>query len=731
MKLILPGLIAVLIAPSAQVRAERLPASVFARESMCTEMQISPDGQNVAFIAGVGNEASHHVVVFLSLTTGETSIVEAGPSSADPDYASEVVEFHWLNSNRIALIYARPDGEIQGLAAVNRDGKGWWDSPGLNNIFFIPEISNSFLARSNTPNTPVVYEIDSTPRRSDLRDDAGVLSVVRGGPRLVAKDNLRANGWIPDREGKVRVGISYDGKDTNAFYRDDEDAPWVRLRDFDFHGLGALPIAVDWDGHTAYTATLTQYGTWGVSSYDLAAQRKGPLIAADPAYDMVSPTDILSTQSALRFSRKRRKLVGVTYPTQLYKTIWLDPEMTRIQENVDKALPDTMDLICGWSDDESKFLIESWSDRHPAVYYLLDIGTKRLRKIMDSAPWIETAKMAKTYPLSYRSRDGLIVHGYLTLPAGSSGKNLPLVVLADSKFKLRTNDLGLQQPRSVSGGLRICGDAGGIPRGSTGYGKAFFEAGKRQAGAGIQNDFTDGVSWAVRKGIANPHRIAFVGRGFGGYCADWALANTPDCYRCGVSISGISDWFAFMKRLEGHDEGIAFLRAEVGNFWTEPQRLHDVSVIDRVDRIRAPATFDKPRGRAEYPSDDSKKFAAVLRDHGKACEVKIVPKAKDGVEAQRQSVDYLNADRSLFGRKHAMKAVLPEVRETALSCLPDSPAGDRTARCGRPRRRRGSVPHWRLSCKGRPARRDRRRERHLTSSCAWKHLLKMGMETRA
>jgi dipeptidyl aminopeptidase/acylaminoacyl peptidase len=605
-------------------------------------MQISPDGQNVAFIAGVGNEASHHVVVFLSLTTGETSIVEAGPSSADPDYASEVVEFRWLNSNRIVLIYARPDGERQGLAAVDRDGKGWWDSPGLSNIFFVPGNSNSFLARSATPNTPVVYEIDSTTRRSEPSNYGGLSSATHtgGGFKLVAKDNLGANGWIPDREGKVRVGISYDGEDTNAFYRDDEDAPWVRLHDFDFHGLGALPIAVDWDGHTAYAATLTQYGTWGISSYDLAAQRKGPMIAADPAYDMVSPTDILSTQSALRFSRKRGKLVGVTYPTQLYKTIWFDPEMARIQEYLDKALPDTMDLICGWSDDENKFLIESWSDRHPAVYYLLDIGTKRLRKIMDSTPWIETSKMAKTYPLSYRSRDSLLVHGYLTLPAGSSGKNLPLVVLADSEFNYGRTTLGYY---SFVQFLANCGYAvmRVNPRGSTGYGKAFFEAGKRQAGAGIQNDITDGVLWAIRKGIADPRRVAFVGRGFGGYCADWALANTPDCYRCGVSISGISDWFAFMKRLEDHDEVVPFLRAEVGNFWTEPQRLHDISVIDRVGRIRAPMLLINGEIDAEYLRDDSKKFAAVLRDHGKACEVKIVPKAKDGVEAQRQSAEYL------------------------------------------------------------------------------------------
>jgi dipeptidyl aminopeptidase/acylaminoacyl peptidase len=654
---ILP-LCALFVSAFGSLRAELLPISDFDREFACTNVRLSPDGQYVGFVSGVGQKGSHHVLVLMNLATKETKMFEAPPApNGDDDHLEEIRYFFWLSPKRVIFKYARPDGTLFGLGAFDRDGGGWQDFPAMPDVFFYSGDSNQFLVLGTYESRahPVVRRINSDPRPMTSAEKAR-MAMAAVGMELgdVVTDNEEMNQWVVDRVGRVRLGVAFDGDDTRVIYRDNDLAPWTRLRDFEFHGPGGYPMAIDWDGRTAYVATLTRYGTWGVSTYDLVARKMGPLIAADSTYDILSPTDYLANRTSLLFSRKKQRLIGIRYPASVYKTAWIDPEMAQLQVSLDRAFPGSFNTITDWSDDETKILFSSWSDRQPPIYYLLDKTTRQIHRLFSSAPWIKPSLMGKTFPLSYRARDGLLIHGYVTFPPDSNLKNLPLVVVPNSGLIFGRTVLGYDPfiQFLASRGYAVLQLN---PRGSPGYGEAFFEAGRRQTGKGVQNDLTDGVLWAIGRGIADPKRIAIVGSNYGGFCAEWGLTNTPDLYRCGVSIAGTSDWLALFRT---YDVGLSFIKQggyeqvsdtfnflekEVGDPRKDAAMLRDISPINHVDRVKAPVLIiTAEKEGPQDPADQAKEFIAALKARGAAYEVKVYQRSKDNAETTQDFLDFLS-----------------------------------------------------------------------------------------
>src|SRR5690606_24837622 len=188
---------------------------------------------------------------------------------------------------------------------------------------------------------------------------------------------------------------------------------------------------------------------------------------------------------------------------------FFDSQFEAIYQDLESKLPNAEVRVSSTSRDETKFIVRSYSDRTRGAYYFYDVPSKNLKMLAEVTPWIDPSTMAEMKPITYKTRDGMTLHGYLTLPRGSSGKDLPLVV----------NPHGGPWARDVWGfnpEVQFLANRGYAVlqmnfRGSTGYGKKFWEASFKKWGQEMQNDITDGVKHLIDQGIANSEKICIYG----------------------------------------------------------------------------------------------------------------------------------------------------------------------------------------------------------------------------
>ena len=203
--------------------------------------------------------------------------------------------------------------------------------------------------------------------------------------------------------------------------------------------------------------------------------------------------------------------------------------------------------ISGSNKAEDKLIVRTYSDKSLGAYYFYDIIKDELTKIEDVAPWIDENDMCDMKPIQYKSRDGFTINGYLTLPKGKEAKNLPVVVNVHGGPWARDNwGFNPEVQFLANRGFAVLQMNF---RGSTGYGREFWEASFKQWGQAMQNDVTDGAKWLTNEGIADKNRIAIYGGSYGGYATLAGLCYTPDLYACGVDYVGVSNLFLLLSHV--------------------------------------------------------------------------------------------------------------------------------------------------------------------------------------
>ena len=195
---------------------------------------------------------------------------------------------------------------------------------------------------------------------------------------------------------------------------------------------------------------------------------------------------------------------------------------------------------------DDAWLVEFNSDRRSSHYYRWDRATRKATLLFSAQPRLDAATLAPMKPITFRARDGMNIHGYLTLPVGLEPNNLPLVENVHGGPWWRYN-WGME-PLAQWYANRGYAVLEVNFRGSTGYGKKYLHAGDRQWGLAMQDDLTDSVKWAVAQGIADPKRVAIDGVSYGGYAALAGAAFTPEVYKCAVDICGPADLFPSSRR---------------------------------------------------------------------------------------------------------------------------------------------------------------------------------------
>ena len=253
--------------------------------------------------------------------------------------------------------------------------------------------------------------------------------------------------------------------------------------------------------------------------------------------------------------------------------------------------------------------------------------------------------MAAMTPVQYTSRDGLTIHGYLTLPKGlENAKGIPVVVNVHGGPWARDN-------WGFNPEVQFLANRGYAVlqmnfRGSTSYGRKFWEASFDQWGLSMQEDVQDGAQWLIDQGIADPARLAIYGGSYGGYATLQGLVKDPEFYACGVDYVGVSNLFTFMNGIPEYWKPYLTMMYEMVGDPSNPEdsaRMAATSPSLNADKITAPLFVAQGANDPRVVKSESDQMVEAMQARGVNVQYMVKDNEGHGFRNQENKYDFYNA----------------------------------------------------------------------------------------
>jgi dipeptidyl aminopeptidase/acylaminoacyl peptidase len=355
----------------------------------------------------------------------------------------------------------------------------------------------------------------------------------------------------------------------------------------------------------------------------------------------------------------------LSHQVEAYRADHLVPEWVTLAPAVEadfrrlKALDPGDFAVSSRTADDRRWIVAFAGDTQPASYYLYDRDAGRATFLFTSRPDLDRRSLARMHPLIIRSRDGLDLVSYLTLPpnvaAGADlrpAAPLPMVLLVHGGPWGR--DVFGYNPYHQLLANRGYAVLGVNFRGSTGFGKAFINAADREWGGRMHDDLIDAVDWAVAQGIADKGRIAIMGGSYGGYAALAGLAFTPDVFACGIDIVGPSNLETLLASFPPYWQAMAaMLTKRVGDPRTEEGRelLRARSPLHFSDRIKRPLLIAQGANDVRVTRAESDEIVAAMKRNGQPVTYLLYPDEGHGFVRPENQLSFM-AVAEAFLAKH-------------------------------------------------------------------------------
>jgi dipeptidyl aminopeptidase/acylaminoacyl peptidase len=443
--------------------------------------------------------------------------------------------------------------------------------------------------------------------------------------------------WLTDHEGKLRIATTSDGVNTSILYREKESDPFKAVITTSFKETMA-PLFFTFDNKYLYVSSNVDRDKRAIFKYDIANAEFIEEVYEHPEVDV----------TILLRSKKEKKITGVAYHTDKRHYFFFDQGRKELQEDLERRLPGYEVAITDSSRDETKLIIITYSDKGLGAYYFYDLTTGEFRKMIEISPWLEEKYMIDMRPIKYTSRDGLTIHGYLTIPKGLIPKNLPVVINPHGGPWYR--DYWGYNPE-----VQFLANRGYVVlqmnfRGSTGYGRKFWELGFKEWGKKMQDDITDGVNWLIDQGIADSQRIGIYGGSYGGYATLAGLTFTPDLYACGVDYVGVSNIFSWFSAIPPYWEPLREMFYEmVGNPETDKELLEAASPLFHVDKIKVPLFIAQGANDPRVPKAESDQMVEALKARGIEVPYMVKDNEGHGFANEENRFDFYRAMEEFLG----------------------------------------------------------------------------------
>ena len=597
--------------PTAPLAWAPPPLSDFLRRDVFDTMKISPTGEYIATTVPLSDRTSLIILRRSDLKqTGHVTLREK----------TSIIDFDWVNDTRILFSMGKkygyldapqPTGEIFG---VNADGTGQGAMKGGGYGFLFDPLRNS-------DDHVLVYYGSGVSR---MNVDSGEEVSVTDAPAPITYAQ-----FLDDSAGIVRFAWGSKGSDRRikTYYRADAKSKWELINDEAKTEHEVFPVGFSADGKTAYLQVEETGAPDGIYAFDTVTRQREIMYRDDntsPSSYLRSPEDDSVYAAVFQDGKPRVQYLDANNP------------YAKQLRGIQASFKDAMVIPTSYTKDGALALYVVYSDRIPSDFYLFDRAANRVSFIASKANWFKPEMLSEMRPISLKARDGMPLEGFLTIPRGRDGKNLPLVVHPHG------GPFGIYDAWGYDPEVQLLASRGYAVlqlnfRGSGNYGRAFERVGYKQWGGTMQDDLTDATHWAIQQRIADPHRICIYGASYGAYAALMGVAKEPSLYRCAIGYVGVYD----MELM--YHAGDTHLSMYSHNYMTETlgdQNLQAISPTHLADRITVPVMMVAGTEDQRAPRKHTLLMRDALRLAGKQVDAKIYDGEGHGFYTEADRTDF-------------------------------------------------------------------------------------------
>ena len=568
----------------------------FAKPKAST-FRFSPDGKYMSYREKDDNGKRHIFVKEIATGTVKKAIEEK----------EELIRgYGWINNQRLVYVMDQGGDENYHVYAINLDGTDQKDLTPFDGVQaqfseLLKEDKDHIIVQMNK-NNPQVFE----PYK---------VNVVTGEMVQLYKNEDATNpimGYDFDKDGALKGFTRLrDGVEQDMYYAKD-GTNYTLLKSLNWKDVFSI-IRFDYSTeypHDAFVVSNLESDKSEVLLYDLKEDKIIKKLFSNDNYDV----------SNIAVSRKRGyELDYYSYEGEKQHIMPVSNYYKKLHAKFQKQFGDKQYSIADYTDDENNFLIYTTSDKLYGKYFSYDVAKDEFKELFNLMPQLKENDMAEMRPISFKSRDGLTLHGYITLPkAAIDGQKVPVIVnphggpqgIRDSwGFNPESQLFASRGYATLQVNFRISG----------GYGKEFLESGFKQIGRKAMDDVEDGLQYVIDQGWVDKDKAAIYGGSHGGYAVLRGLTKTPDLYACGVDYVGVSNLFTFMETIPPYWKPYLKIIKEIWydeDVAEEKAIMEEVSPVYQIDKIKKPLFVVQGANDPRVNIDESDQIVSALREKG-------------------------------------------------------------------------------------------------------------------
>ncbi len=569
----------------------------FARPKL-SAFKLSPDGKYISYRERVSGGKRH--VYVKNIATGEAKLILEEGKELIRDYG-------WVNNNRLIYIQDQGGNENFRLFAIDADGK--------NNLPLTP-FENVRVSILNVLKDQPDYLIIDMNKDNPQIFEPYKINIKTGALVKLYENKDAANpvsGYDFDKDGNLRAYLKQEGgTNYKLYYRESPSSDFVKIKDITWKDNFSI-LSFDYTSgnkNLAYVVSNLNSNTARIELYDLKKNTSVKTLFSNDTYDA----------GGIETSKKRG--YEIDYFSYEGEKMELEPVSNSFKNLYAKFKAQFGKYefsIVSKTDNEDKYLLYVTSDKLYGKYYTYEPKTDKFSLLFELMPNLKEEDMAEMRPITFQSRDGIVLHGYITIPANASESNkVPLIVNPHGGPYGPRDSWGFN-PETQLFASRGYATIQINYRGSGGYGKSFSVAGSKQIGRNMLNDLEDGVAYAKSLGFIDTAKIGIYGGSYGGLATLGSLVKTPELYQCGIDYVGVSNLFTFYKSFPPYWK--PFL-AQVYEQWYNPENEQEKKIIEQIspalniDKINKPLFVVQGANDPRVNIDESDQIVRSLRKRG-------------------------------------------------------------------------------------------------------------------